>query len=260
MRIPAFALAAALALGLTRDASARGPAYKLDPMVDLPILLIGGGVTSGFLFLDEAPPAACTMNCDRSKINAFDRGAAGNYSDAWGSVGNIATAATVLFGPVLLVLDEGWRDGLNDALVVGEAALLASALQVTISYAVPRPRPRVYGNEAPIDDRNDANAGRSFFSGHTANVVAATVAASVTYHRLGRGSLGWVVLGAGLAGSTLVGVSRVLAGSHFPSDVIVGAATGAGIGLLVPHLHAAPAQLGPMAGNGMGGMMLSGTW
>ncbi len=260
MRLPALVFAAAVTLGFTRDASARGPAYKLDPQIDVPILLIGGGLTSAFLVLDEAPPAACTTGCERSKINAFDRGAAGNYSEAWGSVGDIATAATVLFGPVLLVLDEGWKKGLNDALVVGEAALLASALQVTISYAVPRARPRVYGNEAPLEDRNDANAGRSFYSGHTANVVAASVAAGVTYHRLGHQKLGWLVLGAGLAGSTFVGIARVMAGSHFPSDVLVGAATGAGLGMLVPYLHASPAQLGPMAGNGTGGLMLSGTW
>ena len=32
-------------------------------------------------------------------------------------------------------------------------------------------------------------------------------------------------------------VERVRAGAHFPTDVIAGAFAGAGIGVVVPHLH-----------------------
>ncbi|RYE83655.1 MAG: phosphatase PAP2 family protein, partial [Myxococcales bacterium] len=95
----------------------------------------------------------------------------------------------------------------------------------------------VLTGELPVDERDDANAGRSFFSGHVANTVAATVATTRAFQRLGRPGLAWTMFGVGMAGSTMVGISRVGAGSHFPSDVLVGAAIGAGIGILVPALH-----------------------
>ncbi|MEK7331271.1 MAG: phosphatase PAP2 family protein, partial [Candidatus Eisenbacteria bacterium] len=37
--------------------------------------------------------------------------------------------------------------------------------------------------------------------------------------------------------TTFVCIERVRAGAHFPSDVISGAIAGAGVGVIVPHLH-----------------------
>jgi membrane-associated phospholipid phosphatase len=236
------------------DAPSPGPAYRLHLDTDLAIVLIGAATTSGFVFLDEnGRGPACLPSCRREQVNAFDRGAAGNYSTAWGSVGDIATAGTMVFAPLVVLLAEGWKDGLNDDLVLAESALLASAFQVTLSYAVARPRPRVYGDAAPLEERNDANAARSFFSGHTANVVAVTVAGMRTFQRLGRPALAYGVLAAGLAGSTVVGVGRVLSGGHFPSDVLLGAAADAGIGLALPALHESGARIVPTgSGDGAG--------
>lgn len=238
-----------------RDAHAQ--AYRLEAQKDVPIVLVSAAVTSGFLFLDEVPARACVTDCDRSHVNPFDRWAAGRYSEGWARVGDVATAATILFGPLVLVLDEGVRHGLNDSVVVAEAVLASSALQVAMSYAVPRARPRVYGTEAPLADRNDANAGRSFFSGHTADTVSSVVATTLTLHRLGRKRLGWLVLGAGVTGTALVGSARVLSGGHFPSDVLIGAMAGAGMGILLPSLHGAPVTVAPM---GSSGLVLNGTW
>jgi len=41
----------------------------------------------------------------------------------------------------------------------------------------------------------------------------------------------------GTALTTFVSIERVRAGRHFPTDVIAGSIAGAGIGLVVPHLH-----------------------
>ena len=236
------------------------PAYKLETKVDLPLLLIAGGVTASFFILDEAPGVACGLQCDRSKVNAFDRWAAGRYDEGWGHVGDIATAATIAFGPALLLIDRGIVNGSQDTLVVMESGLLSAALQVTMSYAIARPRPRSYAAEAPAEERTDANAARSFFSGHIAFAVATTVATARAYATLGKPVTSGIVLGAGLAGSTLVGVGRVLSGGHFPSDVLVGAAVGAGFGILVPALHTAnnvrilPQSSGDGAGLGVAGV------
>jgi membrane-associated phospholipid phosphatase len=118
----------------------------------------------------------------------------------------------------------------------------------------------VYGNEASLESRSDANAARSFFSGHVANTMATTVAALRTYQRLHRPVLGWTLLGIGVAGSGLVGVSRVASGAHFPSDVLVGVAVGTGMGLMLPAMHRSPMRAVPYASREGGGLLLSGVW
>lgn len=255
-----FALAALAASADARDAHAE-PVYQLKPELDAPILLIGGAVTAGFLVLEEAPNETCARGCDRSRVVWFDRWAAGRYSTAWVTVGDIATGATTVFGPLVLTLDGGLRDAATDTLVVGEAVLLTSALQVLSSYAVPRARPRAYGGEeVPIEERTNANAARSFFSGHTADAVASVVASVRTLQKRGRRELAAYVLAFGIAGSAFAGTARVMSGGHFPSDVLAGAAVGTGFGILMPWLHESTTRVAPMATADGGGAMLSGYW
>lgn len=237
-----------------------GPAYRLKLDLDLPIALIAGAAASAFFVMPEAPGVSCAPNCDRKQINGFDRSAAGNYDRSWKTVGDIATVSTLAMPLLVIVADEGIANGLNDDVVIAEAALVTSAAQVSLSFAVERPRPRVYSERAPLDDRTDANAGRSFFSGHVANTMATSVAALRTLQRLGQPALGWTTFGAGLAGTGLVGVSRVLSGAHFPSDVLVGAALGAGVGLALPALHDRPLRIEPVASADYGGLFVSGAF
>jgi len=222
-------------------------------------VLIAGASASSFFFLNEAPGVACAPRCDRSHVNAFDRPAAGLYHPQWSTPGDVATAATLLLPATVIVIDEGLADGLNDDLVVAESALVSSGLQTMLSYAVARPRPRVYSDDAPLASRSNANAARSFFSGHVANTVATSVVALRTYQRLHRPALGWTLLGVGLAGSGFVGFARIASGAHFPSDVAVGAAVGVGMGLALPALHDTPLRMAPYASREGGGLLLSGT-
>jgi membrane-associated phospholipid phosphatase len=258
MVIPVALAILLLALPAAAQERETGPAYRLRLDFDLPVVLIAGASASSFFFLPELPGATCAPKCDRKQINRFDRWAAGNYDPTWTTVGDIATVSTLVVPLVVVVADEGFANGLNDDVVLAEAALVTSAAQVTMSFAVARPRPRVYSDRAPLDERTDANAARSFFSGHVANTMAASVAALRTLQRLRQPVLGWTTFGAGLAGTGLVGVSRVLSGAHFPSDVVVGAALGAGIGLALPALHDRPIRVEPIAGDGYTGLLLCG--
>jgi undecaprenyl-diphosphatase len=47
----------------------------------------------------------------------------------------------------------------------------------------------------------------------------------------------WLTLVGTVMLTSFVGYERVRAGEHFPTDVICGAVAGAGVGVLVPHLH-----------------------
>ena len=91
----------------------------------------------------------------------------------------------------------------------------------------------------------------------------AGIGATATYLAFARGGdvEPWVTLGATVAMTSAVGLNRVLARAHFPTDVIAGALAGAGLGILVPHLHRAP-DLSPVLGPGPGeaGLSLAGTF
>jgi membrane-associated phospholipid phosphatase len=258
----AFSWVLGLSLSATfahAEPNSHGPAHRLTLDLDLPIVLIAGATASSFFLLPEVGATTCAPHCDRMQVNRFDRSAAGNYDNSWTTVGDIATASTLAVPLIVLAADEGIANGLNDDLVVAEAALLTSAVQVSLSFAVARPRPRVYSERAPLHERTDANAARSFFSGHVANTMAASVAALRTLQRLHQPTLGWITFGAGLVGSALVGVSRVKSGAHFPSDVLVGAALGAGVGLAVPALHDRPLRIEPVASAHYTGLLMIGT-
>lgn len=237
-----------------------GPAYHLSVDFDVPLILITGGLASSFLFVDEGSPPGCAPLCNKSNLNWLDRQAAGNYSRTWDRVGNGAVISTAVLVPLGLVIGEPSWTVLSDLVVVGEAALLTSAIQVTAAYAVGRPRPRVYGEKAPLSDRDDADAARSFFSGHIANTLAITVSTTRALRRLHRPELAWATLAVGIAGSALVGVSRIEAGGHFPTDVLIGAAVGVGAGIAVPALHEARLALAPLATASASGVAVTGVF
>ena len=230
-------------------ASAREPPprYHLSIDLDLPVLLFGGALASSYFLMSEVSPPACAPLCDPSSINAFDRPFAGRFSRSWQTVSNIATVSTLVLVPAALLLDNRSVAGLRNLLIVGEAVLITAGTEVIVNYAVKRPRPRVYGTDAPLDERNDANAGRSFFSGHAGNCVAATVATTIVLRREGRPKLASAALALGLTGSAIVGLARVEGGAHFPIDVLAGFAVGTAFGFVLPALHETDVALTPIA-------------
>lgn len=216
------------------------PAYQLNAGIDVPAVAIPAMISASWLLGDELEPPYCAPRCDPEGLNFIDKPAAGLHSEAWSNIGNVATVSTLVSMPFMLFMGEPPRHALNDVVVVIEATLWASATQVLVSYATSRPRPRLYGDEAPDEDRYTGTAARSFFSGHSATGWAATVSTFRTLLRSGNPEMGWAALAVGGAGSTVLSVARVGAGSHFPTDVIAGTVVGISYGFLVPALHSAP--------------------
>ncbi len=120
---------------------------------------------------------------------------------------------------------------LAEALVIqAESMLLSASLTAMVKDAVARPYPTVYASHD-----TSLLGYESFWSGHAAATFDAVVTATYLMHESYPGEAWpWIAGGFGLAAATATAVLRVTAGVHFPSDVVVGALMGSGIGIAVP--------------------------
>ena len=226
------------------DSAYEGPTYQLEPRVDFPVLATELVIAWGWTLGPQLAPPYCAPQCDRTDLTFIDRFAAGWYSKSWVRVADIAVASQLVLAGGVLLFDEGLWPALNDAVIVAQAVAGSLMLSVLTNTATRRPRPHVYGDDSPLEDRMSGQAALSFFSGHTASTFAAAVSAFETLRRRHPGrAANYVVLGVGLGVGALVGSARVIAGQHFLTDVIVGAIVGTSLGLLVPALHDSPVRL-----------------
>jgi len=236
------------------------PAYQLYWQVDAPLLAIAGVFGVGRYIRQGLAPAYCAPVCDPSSLNWLDRQVAGRYDPSWNKWSDIGLYSIEALAGAGILVDEGWRAGLNDIVVVAEATLLASAASGMSTAFTGRPRPYMYGTTAPLSVREGGDGGLSYFSGHTSTAFGATTATFMTLHRLHPDERWpWLVLVAGSTAAGLVGATRILAGDHFPTDVLAGAIVGSSIGVLVPALHAAPTRVtaAPMSVVGGGGLVIT---
>lgn len=229
-----------LAVLVSAAPPAHAQAYRLDAERDAPALLVAGSLAAGWLLGDQLAPPHCAPLCDRDRLLPVDRWAAGNWAPGFAHASN-AVELGILGGSALaLVASEPLGHAANDAVVVAEAVLGSDALAAVATLSTRRPRPYVYGTAAPLEERMRGSAALSFFSGHTATCVSATVATARTLQRLGRTTLAGVVLGVGLGASAFVAAGRVASGNHFPTDVVAGAVVGAANGVFWPAIHDRP--------------------
>ena len=225
--------------------------FEADPIQDGALL----GISLGFAALSEAllstgevRPQQISSSFDTSSLLGIDRGAISQHPDSnastYSSVGLVAVVGFAALDPVLSGFREhSTRTALVDAVMYGETLSLTWSTLNLAKVAVRRPRPSAYvtadlHRNDPTFNNSDTDSSLSFFSGHAA--ICASLTATATYLAFARSpgtARPWVTLIAGTAITTFVSVERVRAGAHFPTDVIAGAMAGAGIGLLVPHLH-----------------------
>lgn len=221
-------------------------------IIDLPIIGLSTAIALGSEYIGKEQPWAGCAACDRGSINALDRTALGNHSAPARTVSDIGLISLIAL-PFALDLGDsliqrgrdrspdrarhlrGWG---TDVVVLLETFAVTYASTNVVKFALRRPRPYSYEQGSEVGDPTENDARLSFFSGHASMSFAmATSYASLFQARHPRSR--WVapvwVLGMSLASVTAV--ARVEAGKHFWTDVIVGAAVGTGIGLLVPALH-----------------------
>lgn len=245
--------------------SSTAPHFEIDPIADgavLGLALSVGMVSQALTGTGELRPQApgdpsVLLGIDRS-VATSDHITPGSKTAANALLAS-AFAYAVLDTALAGALDRGPDGALTYGILYLESAALNLALGNMVKLAVRRPRPSSYHAALAGRPSQETNASVSFYSGHTA--FTAGLGATATYLAFERGGdvEPWIVLGASTAMTIGVGASRVLSRSHFPTDVIAGAFVGAGLGVLVPHLHRTrnlEMRLGP--GPGEAGLALTG--
>jgi membrane-associated phospholipid phosphatase len=144
-------------------------------------------------------------------------------------------------------------------LVVAESVLLTNALITVAKFSFRRPRPYLYSEKAPESKRQDAEASLSFPSLHVGTASALTTSVfGVLYARHPKSPWTWAFLGVGTAATGVIAAGRIISGRHFLSDVLMGAAIGVGMGILVPALHKKNMWVVPTVGEDSAGLAIAG--
>lgn len=227
--------------------------FQSDPIADGCIVLVSlgsAGVLEMINSTGEIRPQQIAPDFDRNQLISIDRDSVKSQFDASAvPLSNAGLGVMSLFAvvdPILSGAREGSvQTGLVDAIMYAETASLTLALTNVVKMAVRRPRPIAYADAAahrddPSYSNSSTDSSLSFFSGHAS--MTGALGATATYLAFARSSSKlrpWLTLLFASGVTTFTSIERVRAGRHFPTDVLAGAFAGAGIGVVVPHLHRA---------------------
>jgi membrane-associated phospholipid phosphatase len=223
-------------VGAPAFAQTRPPEPRVDWTADSIITAAGVGVALGASLI----PVDCSRRW-KTELLPFDRAACRTFSSSAADWSNGLVMLTVAL-PVALQVGAGVDEAAGKRLLVyGETLSLTLALNAVTKYLVGRPRPHVYHSDPRVSDyaeRQGKDSHLSFFSGHTAIAFAAAVSGSYLFTQTSndRGARTGV-WGTELFLAAATAGLRVRAGQHFPSDVLVGAVVGTGLGVAIPSLH-----------------------
>ena len=246
--VAAVSLAAALfvaswAPGLAPAARAADFPYEKDGNAEFWLLTSSAAVGAAGVWAwnrQQPPDSVRLASLDRSDLWGIDRGATDNWSPAAGTVSDVFEYATLAAPVVYIAAEHSGEESGTLYLMYGETLLATNVVNLLLKSVFDRARPYAYNDDPPISNEELLRRStlRSFPSSHTANAFASAVFLGTVYGKTHPGSSGrtWVWAG-GLAAATTTGVLRVVAGRHFPTDVVAGAAIGSAAGWLVPKMH-----------------------
>ncbi len=171
-------------------------------------------------------------------VNCFDRSACYNYSETTDDLSDYLLAVCAALPLTILASDDVSKDFSTFSLMYLENLSFSTSLPMLTKSFIRRPRPYTYNPQVPEDKKMSADAGLSFFSGHTSIAFASAVFFGRLFSSYFPDSK-WepYAWGGSLLLSSLTGYMRYDSGRHFPTDIIVGALVGSAVGYLIPELH-----------------------
>ncbi len=212
---------------------------------ETPYLILSGGLVLSGIVIDQTNPIkpytmAGLDTINRSEVNPFDRNATYNWDPGLSRASDVLFIGSIL-SPLLFLTTQSTRQDFGWlVLMAGEVMSINYGLMTTVKNLTNRPRPYVYNQDAPLDERTGPHSLESFYSGHVSTTAAMSffVATVLTqYHpdmKTGWKVTVWTIAAAYPAATAYL---RVASGKHYRTDVMVGYALGALTGWLVPFLH-----------------------
>jgi membrane-associated phospholipid phosphatase len=166
--------------------------------------------------------------CDPTGVPFFDRWAIHQPRPQFA----IASDAAIFGLAALSWIDLGSMGPNGAAEIAGSVNAVAWTFALTsfAKGAFGRKRPVMYTDIAP-EASNSVNSQRSMPSGHTSMAFALATSYWLSRRKLADGDKPWMRW-ALMAGATGIGVLRVAAGKHHPSDVLIGAGVGIGTAII----------------------------
>jgi membrane-associated phospholipid phosphatase len=293
-RVALSSIVASVAIAISGPAAADGSkasgvpcvervTFKADPLGDGAMLAASlgfAGLSQAILSTGEIRPQQIDGTFDTRRLLSIDRVAitqsVDTTADAYSNGGLYAALGFAAIDSILSGFRYGREGALVDATMYGEAIAFSWGLTNLAKIGFRRPRPMAYierdraiqaGQDPTTYNNTSTDSALSFYSGHAA--ITSTIAATATYLAFARspGSMrAWATLAGGFMLTSFVAVERVRSAAHFPTDVIAGTFAGAGIGMLVVHLHRhdtearRPIWLGALPAAGGGGVMVGGAF
>lgn len=207
------------------------------------IAYFGGGMAltaTGFYLENQVDPFTAKEidQLARPSVWKWDGAALYNYSpDASRASDQLKVLGWIMplaFAVPTTTRNDFWTIGVMGA----ETVLITVGLTSIFKGSVQRVRPFVYNDVAPLDEKMDVDARKSFFSGHTSNFAAISffMAKVITDYSTDQTTelVAWSVAA---VSSGAMGYLRMRSGKHFFTDVLTGYVVGAAMGIAIPQLH-----------------------
>ena len=215
--------------------------YRLHLAVDVPIATVGLGSGIAYLVMDAQiqPLSTAYINgLDRTQISGFDRSATYHWSPITARISDGVMVAGMALPFLLLAQQDIRKTAPKIGLLYLETFAATAGLTNLTKVLTLRPRPYLFNAAVPWEEKQQKDAQYAFFSGHTSMTTAFCFLTAKIFHDYNPGhpARPWVWAGAATLSAT-AGVLRHQAGKHYWTDVIVGYAVGAAIGILIPELH-----------------------
>ncbi|MDR1030547.1 MAG: phosphatase PAP2 family protein [Treponema sp.] len=210
--------------------------YTIDLKKDIIIGTLSLGIGISPFFINNEPENIPGV-LNKNGINSFDRAVMFSYNKPLDIVSDYGVYTLLLLPAFSIIPDiKNINTLLTYGIMYSEAFLLTLGTKDTLKSAIIRYRPYMYADGVPDGRENDYY--NSFPSGSTAYAFLGATFLTTTFSQEFPESK-WklpVIIGSYTLASG-IGAMRILSGSHFLTDVFVGAAIGSLYGWLIPWLH-----------------------
>lgn len=191
---------------------------------------------ASFLISNQSDTTFHSTNYNINDVFIIDKFLAQPYNKTYNDISDI-TLMVNLLAPIAVNFNQ-FKNSWTVPVMYSETILATSALTYLIKNIIQRPRPFNYFDIQDKSELTSFDSQLSFFSGHSSMSFAAATFNSIIFSRFNPNSeykdIVWI---SSLTSASLTAILRVMAGKHYFTDVLTGAAVGTLMSYLITELH-----------------------